>query len=313
MEVKVFGLGGTGINVVKAMNLKDTKEFGIARIQTAYIDTSNANTQNAQDVLVLNGSGSGMVRSTNYATIKDEIKEILLGSPASDMNILVHSASGGTGSIFGNLMVKEILANPSKDVIVVLVGSRGSEIEVKNTISTIKTYAAISKELNRTIPVLFFENTPEVPRGMVDNNVRGAIAILTALFSGDNQELDKKDLSNWLNYNRVSEYGADLSAIVIQSTPTMKKGWVPVSMVTLADRENAVSTNLAVKMHKMGFIDRGVATTMSMELPVSFINVLGFMPEILKQYEELLNSFKSLDVVKVSSIDTSGSSDGVFL
>ena len=312
-EVKVYALGGTGINLVKNIPFSGNAPAGVAQVKVDYIDTSSANVGENNQVLVVNGSGSGMVRGTNYAILKEEIKEIFLSKTPSEMNILVHSASGGTGSILGNLAAKENLSNPNRDVIVMLVGSRGSEIEVKNTISTIKTYASISKEIGRVIPVVFFENTPETPRGLVDQSVNSAIAVLTVLFSGQNGELDKMDLSNWLNFNRVSEYAPDISGILIQTQPQMKKGWVPISMVTLADRDNSINSNLAVKLHKVGFVERGVASNLSMETPLSFINTLGYIPEVLKQYEDLLANFKSLDVVKVASIDTSGSKDGVFL
>ena len=54
--------------------------------------------------------------------------------------------------------------------------------------------------------------------------------------------------------------------------------------------------NLVKNITFSGNAPAGVASNLSMETPLSFINTLGYIPEVLKQYEDLLANFKSLDV-----------------
>ena len=147
--LQIYAAGGAATNIAARFNkMRDQTSPGFAKISTRFIDTSRSNIDTSipdSDVYLFEGmDGSGKLRRSNYATISERSKEILHRFKPQDTNVVIHSASGGSGSTIGPVLVSELLER-GENVVVVLIGSTGSLIETENSLKTLQSYEAISK------------------------------------------------------------------------------------------------------------------------------------------------------------------------
>lgn len=203
-KIQIYACGGAGINL--AMPLKDQpSQEGYADLSVCFIDTSRSNFPAIiaqEDSFVLPGAdGSGKIRAMNYPEIANNVPQILGRFPTGDFNIVIHSASGGSGSVFGPLVASTI-AKSGKPVVSLVVGSWESLITITNTINTLKSMDNIARTSNVPLVFSFFNNQDNSKRKDVDGLVRLYINRLACLVSGVHTELDSADISNWLRYDR---------------------------------------------------------------------------------------------------------------
>lgn len=231
IKIRIYACGGAGTNIVSQISAEDAA--------VCYIDTSGANlTQdmNLDNVYRIEGlNGSGGNRRENYHTIAKEIAPILERFPAGDFNIVVHSASGGSGSTIGPLVMKALLEQKAATVCVVI-GADDSAIRVGNTINTLKSLESISLLTEQPVVMSYHENTSGVPRGSIDTEARYVLEALIILASQENRELDGQDVTNWVQYHKVSPVRPQLSFLnVHDSRQEAAKVVEPISVASLYD------------------------------------------------------------------------------
>jgi len=134
-KIRIYGCGGAGINLTSHfINLPADGNY--AEVLAAMVDTSRSNisTDIAEDLCYIlpEVDGSGKVRKENHEVIGGVVKQILLQHKPEDLNVVVFSGSGGSGSVIGPLITKELLSR-EHSVICVMVGSDESAITCTNT------------------------------------------------------------------------------------------------------------------------------------------------------------------------------------
>jgi hypothetical protein len=238
--VNVYAAGGGGVNIVADMEgLRNQTDIGFASMLPCYIDTSRSNLHNKklpEEAIYLFSDidGSGKVRSANYEVISKNVLGILQKFKPTMFNIVVHTASGGSGSVIGPVLVSELKAR-GENVVVVVVGSTDTRIEIENTIKTLKSYEGIANVRNSPVVMHYVENTRDKSRFEVNKQVKYAITMLLGLFSGQNEELDTSDLKNWLEYLKFSGGPAQLSSLnFVMDQQELDKVGTVVSVATLA-------------------------------------------------------------------------------
>lgn len=239
-QVKIFACGGSAINIVAELeNLRTSTEPGFANLVPCYIDTSRSNLASKriadEHVYLFEGTdGSGKVRSTNYEAIVKNALAILQKFKPSAFNIILHSGGGGSGSTIGPVLASELKARGER-VIVIVVGSTDTRIEIENTLKTLKSYESIAMMRKSPVVMHYVENSKTNSRFAVNSQVKHAISLLLGLFSGQNAELDTADLSNWLEYLGFSGGSAQLSSLnFITDQKDMEKIGHVTSVATLA-------------------------------------------------------------------------------
>ena len=213
--MRVYGVGGTGINLISNWMAKRENEelAGYATIDAVGIDTSRSNLlPNALEERFyhIEGlDGGGKLRNLNVQTLLPEIKPILSKFQPRDVNVLIASAAGGSGSVLLPLLSKELIA-ADQITVAILVLTDGSQIETENSRKTIATLANMSKQLDKPFVVHFVS---EETRDRADKKVREMIADLAMLFSNEHLELDRTDLKHFINYNVVTSAAASLASL----------------------------------------------------------------------------------------------------
>jgi hypothetical protein len=203
--VRIFGCGGGGINIAKQY-IEEGMSADIAKISACFLDTSDSN---LEDLLIDSTflytdpssivDGSGKVKSLNADLIEAKTPEALRKFPALETNIIVYTASGGTGNVIGYHLHRQLLKAGQK-VFSIIMGSAESERTAKNTIGTLASMGNIVDELNK--PVIFHWGMTKkgVSRAAVDKEAHLMITALCILGSRRIHGFDHADLNSFCNY-----------------------------------------------------------------------------------------------------------------
>ena len=300
----IYACGGMGANIgAHFVKFANKKSEGFADIETYFIDTSSSNLTgsipNDKVYLVEGADGSGKKRDTNYTVLSERSKEILHAFKPGDVNVIVHSASGGTGSVIAPILVSELL-NRGELVIVVAVGSTGSEIETANTLKTLRSYEVISQKRGQPVVASYRENSVKKPRGVVDNEVQTFIVLLASIFSGANRELDMEDLRNFINYNRVTSYQPKLSLLDFFSKDIeLGRGESLISLFTLTDANTPDEVDVLAAYRANGFIPDSMKSNIGIELPIHSCVIGGHFNLVADALETKLKAYKEASQVVV--------------
>lgn len=306
-EMCLYGCGGAGINLVSSLvSYNGEKTDGFAKIHTFFLDTSTSNlpTNTPEDhVYVIDGlDGSGKKRDSNYQIISERSKEMLHRFKPGVINVVVHSASGGSGSVIGPTLVSELL-NRGAAVIVIMIGSSDSRIEANNTINTLKSYEVISQKRETPVVAVYYENTKDMPRGRVDQRINTTIALLAAIFSSENRELDSADLINFLNYQKVTSFKPKLSYLdFFSKIIEIGKDQSIVTLVTLTDEATDSAVNLPVEYQAVGFISDATKKNIDIQLPIHTAVISGYFHDVMHRLNERLNT---IDEARATHVDKS--------
>lgn len=337
--INIYACGGAAQNIMKDVinlhaSLSQTEQ--LADMEITLVDTSrsnyNNNAQLFQDygiefVSIPNIDGSGQVRSANVEKILPHIGKIAndYGSRDAVLNIIIHSASGGSGSVQGPLLAKQLLSE-DKNVLVIMVGDTTSRMFANNTINTIKSYESIAKQIGKPIAAHYFQNDNNPRLKQETNNVIGAILVdYRLLFSGNIHGIDSADLTNFLNYQRVTNEQPKLvlvNDIVVEPTANenqLKDKLVnmhgadvfPISMVVLSVDPNSKTQVLPCEFR----IDGEVKFKETNEIGgknLYFVLTDNYFVDVVKKLEEIVSDFdktsrnRVIEEINVGSTSSSG-------
>lgn len=318
----IYATGGSGCNIVSNFLKQMTKEStGMTLFGCVYIDTSRSNLNPdiplSDTYLVDNLDGSGKLRASNYQALSDCSRDILLKHKPADINVVIGSASGGTGSVISPILVSQLL-DRGEDVIVIAIGSTSSRIETENTLKTLKSYEMISQKRETPVIMAYRENSQKKPRADVDGEVEMLIATLAVMFSGNNRELDSSDLSNFLNYQKVTNFKPKLSHLdIFSGNVTLTKGQALVSLVTLMDSTSDAESGVLTDYQAVGFIPETAKAYLGQQLPIHAAVVSGYFNAVAEALEAKIGSYdevrKSIVEKPITDRNTQATDDGIVL
>lgn len=292
--IKLYCAGGAGINIGSYFSKRSDQDNNSqkATISPVYIDTSKSNIGKAlsdENVYLIEGlDGSGKVRSENYEHIKSCVLDILQQHRPGDLNIVLSSASGGSGSVIAPVLIGELIQR-DVPVIVIVVGSTDSRIELENTIRTLKSYESISQMRKTPISAFYFQNTDKKPRKTVDADVHRAVDVLSVLFSGNNDELDSSDLKNWLKYTKVTSFEPHFCNMeFFADKVNLEKQHHAISVATLCEAGGDSTAGTIVEYQCVGVVKH----VPDFKLPLHVVILTGAIDAV---HKELTDSLKAID------------------
>jgi hypothetical protein len=209
----ILGCGGCGTNIARLYQNNDA----VLGPKVSYYDTSvsNLNLENEAHAFLIEGTdGSGMKRDLNVEPMRKNVAPALKKFTPGDFNIVVFSASGGTGSVFGPLILDELMTR-GVPAMVAVIGDTDSAKATENTLGTLRTLSALSAKHKTSIPMLYSEMSPGAQRREVDKLIHEGIDAIKLLTNGQNAELDSQDIVHWMHYERVTSHSAALSLLNI--------------------------------------------------------------------------------------------------
>lgn len=221
-SLQVYGVGGCAMKLVHTHLTVDSVK-GYAKPSIAVLDSSKSDVdysnpnQEISHSFVENADGFGKDRIKAAKVIRPYIEPFMLNSAPGNVNIVIFSLSGATGST-GGLMVVDALLEKNENVIVMAVANAANQREAVNSLSALSDLNKLSKKHDRVIPIMYYENTTfevehhgnAMKQSDVNKEVAKDFRALCCMFSGDHVGIDSKDVTNFLNYNTVSKAPAGL-------------------------------------------------------------------------------------------------------
>lgn len=257
-KVRLYACGGAGTNVGSHYT-KPSKEEHTAEVVPTFIDTSRSNMKGdipVESTYILdNLDGSGKVRSENYNEISNVVKQILHQHKPLDFNIVVFSASGGSGSVIGPLILSELL-DRGESTVAVVIGSDESVITANNTLNTLKSLDGISRKFNKPVVMHYRHNTKGRARSSVDNELLFAIDALSVLASRQINSLDTMDIKNWLQFDKTTSIKPRLAALeIFDRTDAPWNEYTPLSVISIYNNPDEPTIPVTPEYHCAGYAD----------------------------------------------------------
>lgn len=253
----VFGCGGCGINITHRFE-RSEDEAGKAFIKPYYFDTSTANMKDGIDpkhfYVLKDKDGSGGLRSENHQEIAKVVRNILQEQEPGDFNIVVFSASGGSGGVAGTLILKELLQR-DLPVVAIVVGGWESNLATENTLKTLQSLDNLATNvLQKPIVVYYAQNNPDVKRSEVDHSIARVITTLSVLASRENEAMDGQDILHWAQYHRVTKVKPSMALLeVYDNNGDVERHKTPISIVSLYKNPDEPVHTVVPEYTKAGF------------------------------------------------------------
>lgn len=311
--IRLYGCGGFGTNIASSFD-KATSEIerGYAECHAVYIDTSRSNLRpdiKPENVFLLEDvDGSGKVRKENHQEISKTVKSIVQQFPQKDLNVVVFSASGGSGSVFGPLIMAELLERGAT-VVGIVVGSDESMITARNTLNTLKSLEAIAQRTNAPVVICYEQNERDIKRSDIDKACRRVIGSLAIMASRQNAELDTRDIANWQHFNRSTSVGPRLALFdVYQGNAAAEETNQPISIVSLYPNPDVDLLAIEPEYHAAGYPSSSVANFSD---ALHFVVTLGGVPVITKRMEAKIAEQEQARASRVVHATIVGENDAV--
>lgn len=300
--MKVYGAGGAGINIAARLESLRSATSGVTMepVDVSYIDTSSSNVHHnkvdADNLYIIETDsetkGAGKKRDDVYVPVQEQVRRILLGHEPQEFNCIINSLSGGSGSVIGPLLHKE-MQHMGHNVVSIIIGSSDSSIEIQNTMKTLEMYMKISAETKAPVVVIYFENCKETPRSSVDEKVVTSVGLLSAIFSHNNQEMDGADITNFLHYDRVTDHEPNLVVAKFLSPEIdLPESQYPIACLTLALPGEDTSTGMPVDYQAVGFVSHVEDTVLANVLPLHFAIVDGYIVSVYAKFQKKIRDLK---------------------
>lgn len=264
--VRVYAAGGAGINLGHAMKSAEATEGDKERyseFNISFIDTSRQNFLNKdidiekEAYIFLGGAsdGSGGIRKTNFELVKNTYHEVFKKFPPADINIVLFGTSGGSGSAIAPVLVKHLIES-DRPTILVAVGSVDTLTFATNTKNTLASLQGISKVTGKPVILYYCENDPNWIEEKVNEQIISNVSLISTLLSGAADSIDRTDISNWLNYTRVSDQPASLTALTILTNDTPMPDTVqPFTCLSIHRHDKLPPRGENLDFRKVGYLD----------------------------------------------------------
>lgn len=290
--IRVYACGGGGINIAKEF-IQAGHTADVADIRVALVDTSDSNMEDSlldHSWLFDDTDGAGAIRTNIDKVVAKAVPSILRKFTPGDLNIVVFTLSGGTGSVAGPLLMEALLKD-GQNVVGVVIGSRQSWRHAKNTISTVKTLDRICRVTERPV-VLHIGMNDGLADAAADREATLVISSLCMLSSRRNHGLDTADVTSLLNFHHSTSTPPQLARLHIFSEAdaydkVMDKGGIS-SAFLLRDR-NEVTPTAFTPYNTFGVITPLIKSNHSLYFGIEN----GTLPDLLKYMDTLASELES--------------------
>ena len=305
--VRIIGTGGGGTNIAYALEkLRGSNEVGFALADIAYVDASKSNMRAdipAKSVYLIDGlDGSGKVRSENHGEINLRVKDILQQFRPADLTIVIGTLAGGTGSVISPLIGKELLMR-GVPTIFIGIGDTSTRLDTENTLKSLQSFEAIARAVDAPVVMQYLQNSERLSRAEIDKQVRALVGSLCSLFSGENRELDSKDLFNFLYFSnpKVTTYRAQLATLHLLGGGDDFSGLGNIiSVASLLNEGEAFTMPVRPEYATYGYIPRGAGEAVVKGAPYHFVVADGTIPDVVSELEEILKTMSEQQEARLS-------------
>jgi len=220
----LLGVGGAGKKAAIRFSENHNIDIPITTIDTS---GSEAAPKGVNVIRMENLNGSGKYRKENSKEITNAISKYVGENPFTDVTVIVHSLSGGSGSVIGPLLVGEIL-RANKVVIVIGIVDTDSDIDTVNAFNTLESFKNFAENRKSYLPIMMFDN--DHGRRTVDNGIDRVLSHLVRLLNIPYDGLDMQDRIKFLKPNTFDGVTGGVKLINLSQLPD--GDWEDIGLIT---------------------------------------------------------------------------------
>lgn len=291
--VRIWGCGGAGINVARTFYRSPAQE-NFAELFACFVDTSRSNLSDfdyfEEDAfLIPEKDGAGKIRRNIHQAVENHLGEIINRFDPKEFNIVVFSASGGSGSVIGPLVLAE-LVKKGQQAIGIVIGSYESQLTARNTLNTLRSLDNLAREIiKRPICISFHNNHENTRKAAVDEAVHGQISEFSVLASRQHHGLDTSDIQSWLRFDTHTTIAPQLALIdIVDSAEQAREVQYPIAIASLLSGTSDVG-QIGADYFCDGSITPSVVKTLNAE-ELHFIISVTMVPELVGIVNEALEN-----------------------
>lgn len=304
--INVYCCGGAGSNIGKAINGTDSK--------VCYVDTSISNLKgvDVDDIyLVEDRDGAGQLRSNTYAWFRGLEEEVLIRfKPSDTLNVIVHSLGGGSGSVIGPMLAREMI-NRGHRVIVIAIESRDSTKRIQNTLATLQTYQGVVNSLKSSVSLMYVENDR---RKQADEEILTFIELMSVITNKEHvDEFDTEDINNFINFDNVTDYdpGVGIISLIKSKGGESVRGTATVSTIYITtDKDSSIEDNIPDYLTTCYLVSDRYNLYKEVRIN-NTIGALALLVEDLNKDLEKLSDDRKIN--KIKTVEVEASDDGMVL
>lgn len=286
--VRLYGCGGAGVNIANHYASINQTSTTMAKISPAAIDTSMSNLKGTEisesmTYLIEGLDGSGKVRKENYEEVTKNVRQMINEIEPTEVNLVVFSASGGSGSVIGPLITKALI-DQGAVVIPIVIGSYDSTICAENTTNTLKSLEGVSAATDSPVIMSYHLNDSNKRRSEVDATIYSVVGTLALLTSGEVAEVDTQDIRHWAYYNKIAGKPQLSTLHVVLDSDRLEQYNTPVAAASLYPDPDAPHTTVGADYHVIGYTD---LSTVDNADEVHFVVSQQYLTEIYSDISDI--------------------------
>lgn len=310
-DFNIFACGGCGIdNLTNYMNTGKQSKFVD---QVVALDFSRATKvpDNLFEVVCPDDTeGSGSNKATNVEKVPDLIKRALSKVQPNKLNIVISSASGGSGAVIAPYLIRELIEK-GYPVLTFLVGDMTSIKEMNNTVGTLRSLDARVAMMDAPILFCYRANTHQNTQGAVNKEIAAAIDSALIMFNLTNNRIDYADVKNFFFFNKVVDADPILTQLVFsdhQQLAEYKRR--PVAALSLFSDVDEITTPFENLLYRKAgiFSEHTKGYVGGLHAILDHGSTVGEVEAMIKDQEtklsSLAGSFKSEKKVSVGATES---------
>lgn len=305
--LKVYACGGAGVNI--------GKNILPASANVIFVDTSKSNLKDVKNdniFLLEEMDGAGKERAFTYENFKDIAGNVLIKhNPSDELNIVITSLSGGSGSVIGPMLARE-LATMNKNVITIAFISTSSAKEIDNSIKTLMTFKSLAAKSKKAMALMVLDN--RIGRSQVDKKIIQTVNLFSLIIDKSRtEEFDMADLKNFINFDKVTQNAPCASVIDIAEKKDKQDRKGEHTVATIHVTSNKESD---IDEYNPEYLATCILTEKdAKEIDIRIDNLLGAIDNIITDCQHLLKTFEDNKKVKnlKDKVVVEDSDDGIVL
>ena len=302
MKVKTFCCGGFGLNMAVGI------VAALPDSDLVLLDTTEKNMQPSlkDKPFVRVGKesldGGGKIRSVVAEVAKTESKTWLLSHQPADVNIVVTSLSGGSGSTISVLLLEQLLEN-KRAAVLVAVWDQTNLQSISNQKKVIESLNYLSKKYGKCLTIFISNKTTAREQ---DKEVVCVLSSLTVL-TEQSTEFDSADFSSAFNPSSNLISGLTPQLLVGTLDETDKKNVILVTEVTCHSNRVVKAAKKMPLYSSFALISETSEKPNEESAPIVFKTYAGLAGIMVKETEDLIAETNNM--LMISAVDTTAVPD----
>jgi len=252
MSMSVIACGGGGVNVMQWIAEQSAWADVAGHVSVVGLDTNPLDVQfpfyevTEPDGTAMNGGGG--VRTKVAHAAQHHAATFLSQYPPQEVNVVIHTGGGASGSTIGPTLVSEILRQGKVAIAVVIDTSVNSVHAGESTAKVLAGYTQLATKHHLAVVEFVNRSCFAADEVLVNHQIMTLLSQLYVLTSGQCRRLDATDIQTFFGWSEVVKIKPTMVTLSVHSTLSAEavKGAVSAIVLTSADSSSSEEMDAAL-------------------------------------------------------------------